>query len=1030
MRNKFLKQLMFISAVLSMSFAIAQSTVTGTVSDGNGPLPGASVIVKGTTNGTETDFDGKFTLSEVPSDGVLVVSFVGYKPQEVKVNGRSTIDVTLSEDSNQLSEVVVVGYTQQTRGDITGSVASVDMEEASKVPVTNAAEALQGRVTGVSVVNSTRPGAAPKVTIRGFGTTNNTNPLYIIDGVQTDDANVFNAINPSDIEQMNVLKDGAAAIYGARASNGVIIVTTKTGGYNMDKARVSFDVYTGSSRPTNLPEMLNAQQHGQMLLQSLLNDKQSNPSLIIGHPQYDPNQTGTFTVPTTLRGFRADGTTPIPSVTISPQGTNWPEAITRNAPTTNVNFSLQNGTQTGKYFLSVNYLTRDGILNNTFFKRGATRLNSEFKFLDGKVRVGEHANIAYSNGNSGVEEAFANALRSSPLVPTVDDEGNFAGTYNNTNRLGISRNPYAQLERGKHNYNKSLRVFGDVYAEVDIIDGLRFKTSIGASLNNFDSRSFTSLDPEHGEPLSTNTLNVFDQVSIDWNWSNTLTYNKSFGDHKVDVLLGTEAVKNSGNGKGITRTGYLFEDPDFYNLTNGSGTPNVYSAYKYENSLFSIFGSVNYAYAGKYFLTATLRNDKTSRFIGDNISGTFPSFSVGWLVSKENFFPQDGIVSRLKLKGSYGEMGNQTLPFTDPTVNISVLSEQYSNYAINGSSIATGAFQERVGNPDLKWETSKSTNFGIELGFLDNKLTLEAEYFNILTDGLIGLNFNRIPSTGPDAIPPLENLGSTKNTGFDLSIGYNDRTESDFSYGVLFNLSHYKNEVTSLGSASNFLVPNVGLRGGDVHRTEVGRPISSFYGREIIGFDANGRFEYRDINGDGTINGEDRTYIGSPHPDFTYGINLNLGYKGFDLAAFFTGSKGNDLYNYNKIYTDFPSFFNMNRSTRVLDSWTPENTNATLPALSASITNDETNPNTYFVEDGSFFRLKNLQIGYNLPESITGKIKSESVRIYVQGTNLFTITDYTGVDPEIVSYNNIALGLDNQIYPIAKIFTLGVNIKL
>ncbi len=1013
MKIKLLKHLMFFGVMLFASVISAQ-TVTGTVTDANGPLPGASVIVKGTENGTETDFDGKFSIDNVASDAVLVVSYVGYVTREVSVAGKSVVNVVLVEDANQLNEVVVVGYVAQARGDISGSVASVDISEAVKVPVTNAAEALQGRVSGVTVFNNASPGAPPRVVIRGFGTSNNSNPLYIIDGVQTDDPNVFNSLNPADIKQMNVLKDGAASIYGARAANGVVIVATNSGGYNMDKARVSFDIYTGSSNPTNLPDLLNAQQHGDMIFQSLAND-----GAALTHPQYGSGPTAV--VPTTIQGA------PV-SATVAPGGTNWPEAITRNAPTTNVSFSLSNGTETGKYFMSANYLSREGVLNNTFFERGTSRLNSEFKILNGKVRVGEHLNVAFSNGQTGTSEAFENSFRSSPLIPVFDDNGDFAGTFSNSLGLGNARSPFAQLERNKNDFNKSLRVFGDVYAEVDITEGLTAKTSIGISMNNFDRRGFLALDPEHGEPLSTNTLTVQDLVTYDWTWTNTINYSKKFGEHSLNLLAGVEAVKNVGSGKQISRTGFLFEDPDFYELSVGSGVPNVDNAFRFESSLFSIFGSVIYSYQDKYFATATLRRDETSRFLDSKKSGVFPSFSAGWLISNEDFFPTDGIINRLKLKASYGELGNQSLSSSNPGVNISALSEGFSNYAIGGSAIATGSFLQSVGNPNLEWETSQSTNIGLEFGLLDNKLSLEVEYFKITTDGIIDVNSTRIPDTGPDAGAPFENLGNIENTGFDLAIGYNDKTDSGFSYGINFNLSHYKNEVTDFGG--NILVGNSGFRGGAVTRTEAGQPISSFFGRVVTGFDANGRFTYQDVNNDGNINDDDRTYIGSPHPDFTYGINVNLAYKGFDLAGFFTGSQGNDIYNYNKIYQDFPTFFNGNRSTRILDSWTPTNTNATLPALSQTITNAETNPNTYFVEDGSFFRLKNLQLGYTLPESFVSKAKMESVRIYLQGTNLFTITDYNGVDPEISTGGNLTIGVDNQVFPIAKIYSLGVNIKI
>ena len=992
-------------------FTQAQS-VSGTVSDANGPLPGANVIIKGTSNGVTTDFDGNYTIDDVASDAILTISYVGYITQEVNVNEQSTINVTLKEDANQLDEVVVVGYTSQTRGDITGAVASVDMDEAMKAPVVNAAEALQGRVTGVTVVNNAAPGAAPKITIRGFGTSNNTNPLYIIDGVQTLDANILNSINPSDIEQMNVLKDAAAAIYGARASNGVIIITTKSGGYNMDKATVSFDFYTGISKATNLPSLLNAQQHGDMVFESLRND-----GAVVTHPQYGSGATPV--VPSQLIGVREPAS-------VLPNGTYWPDAITQNAPTNNISLSLQNGTETGKYYMSVSYLSRDGILNYTGFKRGNTMLNSEFKVKD-RIRIGEHLNVSFSDTKAGNGESYQNSIRSSPLIPVYDDNGLFAGTYSNSAGLGNARNPAAQLYRSKDNFNKSLRVFGDVYLEADIIDGLTFKTTMGGSMQSFNSRSFNPLDPEHGEPISTSTLSETDQLTYEWTWSNTLNYTKNFGDHSINAVLGVEANEGSGRGKGISRTGYLFESPDFYLLNNGSGTPNVSYAFQYTNSLWSIFGTANYNYQGKYFATATLRRDESSRFAGDNKSDIFPSFSAGWLLSKEDFYPQDALVNRVKLKASYGQLGNQTLPADNPTINISGLSESLANYSFNGSAITTGAQLSQVGNPDLKWETSVSTNFGVDLGLFNDKLFLGLEYYIIETEDLITRDNSLISTTAIDASAPLVNLGSVENKGIDFSAGYHDETDSGWSYGIDVNISSYKNEVTEL--ISDFALGSTGFRGGAVTRTEVGQPISSFYGRVVEGFDDTGRFLYKDINEDGIINDDDRTYIGSPHPDFTYGINLTTAYKGFDASLFFTGSQGNDIYNYEKIYTDFPTFFNGNRSTRVLDSWTPSNTNATLPALSQTINNNETSPNSYFVEDGSYFRLKNIQVGYTFADDLSNKIGMDSFRIYLQGTNLFTMTDYNGIDPEVISNDNLTLGVENQIYPMSQIYTIGINIK-
>ena len=1004
-----------------------QSTVTGTIIDDAGvPLPGASVVEKGTTNGTQTDFDGNYTI-EVGEDAILVISYIGYSTQEVAVSGQSIINITMAEDASQLDEVVVTGYGTQTRGEITGSVASVDMSEAIKAPTVNAAEALEGRVSGVTVITNGNPGSTPKITIRGFGTSNNTNPLYIIDGVQTDDPNVLNNLNPGDIDQMNVLKDGAAAIYGARASNGVVVITTRGGGYNMDSAKVSLDVYTGFSQIGNTPGVLNVQQHADMIWQSQINDG-ATPS----HPQYGSGATPV--IPSSIIGYtRVISYDPIVfapagqfNATVKqPNGTNWIDAITRSAPVSNISFSLSNGNEAGKYFLSLGYLKRDGILNETGFERATTRLNSEFKIGE-KLRIGEHVNISFSNTQAGNDEAIEMAQRITPLVPVRDDDGEFAGVAGPG--LSNSRNPAAQLYRTRNNYNKRFAVFGDIYLSYAILDELTFKTTLAGGFNTFDTRAFTSLDPEFGEPISIRTLSEQDQTSYNWNWSNTLNYSNSFGEHSLNVLVGIEALKDGGKGKQIDRTGYLFDDPDFYLLSNGSGTPNVAYAYDGFNTLFSVFGTANYDFMDTYFATATIRQDKSSRFLGDNKSDIFPSFSAGWVLSNEDFYPEDAFVSRIKLKGSWGNLGNQTLPANNPTINISSLDEEVANYSFDGAGITTGALLTQVGNPDLKWETSVTSNFGADLKLWDNKMNISAEYFNIKTKDLITRDFSLISSTAIDAGAPLVNLGDIQNTGFDFSIGYNNETESGFAYGISANISHYKNKVISL--INDAPVAGRGdIRNGAVTRTEVGEELSYFFGRNVTGLDGSGRFVYEDVNGDGTVDDNDRTKIGSPHPDFTYGINANFEYKGFDASLFFTGSQGNDVYNYNKVFTDFGLFFNGNRSTRVLNAWTPSNTNTSVPALTGSYPLEEASANSYFVEDGSYLRLKNIQVGYSLPETITEKIGMDSLRLYLQATNLFTITGYEGFDPEVIAYDNLSLGIDSRVYPVSKIFTIGANFK-
>lgn len=1017
MNLKLLKSALLFGVLLCFGFASAQ-TISGNVSDASGPLPGATVIIKGTLQGTSADFDGNYSIDASAGD-ILVFSFVGYTSKEVTVGSQDTINVTL-EAANELDEVVVTGYGTQARGSITGSVASVDVSEAAKTPMTNAAEALQGRVSGVTVVSNNSPGAAPKIVIRGFGTSNNTDPLYVIDGVQTDDASVLNSINPDDIEQMNVLKDGAAAIYGARASNGVVIITTKSGGYNMEKASLSVNGYRGIAQATRIPELLSAPQHGQMIWDSMRND-----GLTPTHPQYGSGSSPV--VPATLQGFRRISSfNPLtfenPVARVNPNGTNWFDEATQVATTQNYSFTLENGNARGKYLISSSFNDRQGILKTTFYKQGTTRLNSEFKVSD-KVTIGEHLTASFSNSNNtNVTDLL---LRASPLIPVYTEDGGYAGSA--AGQLSNVNNPVADLYRAQDDYNKTLRLLGDVYMNVDLgdfVDGLSAKTRISGMMQYYNGRRFTSRLPEAIEPRTGNTLSEIAWNRTNWTWTNTLNYVKNVGDHNFNAIVGVEAVDEFSKGNEIARTDYLFEDPNFYLLSNGGGAVSVRSAYAGGSSLYSIFGTTQYSFANKYYVTATVRQDTSSRFKGDNKTDIFPSFSGGWVLSEEDFFPKDGAISRFKLKGSWGQIGNQTLPASNPTINISSLSEVYANYSLDGSSLSQGAILSQVGNPNLRWETSEALNFGFEMGLMNNSLNLGVEFFDIQTKDLVTPDTSLISSTAIDAGAPLVNLGNVKNTGMDLSLSYDSDSSKEFTYSIQGNLSAYKNEVTQLISAFQ---AGRGTRVGSLTRTEVGQPISSFYGLNVTGLDANGRFVYEDVNGDGSISALDRKYIGSPHPDFTYGLNFNAAYKGFDLSAFFQGSQGNEVYNYEKIYTDFPFFKDGNRSVRVLNGGDA----ATLqPALSYSITNNEADPNSFFVEDASFLKLKNLQIGYTMPDSVVESIGATSLRVYLQGTNLLVLTKYNGVDPEVAINDNLSLGVDENVFPMSRILTLGVNLKL
>ena len=1029
-----MKKAFLVVLMLSSSLIFAQDTISGSVSDAdNNPIPGATIVVEGTNTGVVTDFDGNYQINASTGDQ-LTFSSLGFGSQTITVGNQNQINVTLMSSVDILDEVVVSGYQTQQRRSLSGAIGTVDTDEAFKTQVTNAAEALQGRVAGVSVVSGGGPGSAPVIRIRGYATTNSNSPLYVIDGIQTTDTNVMRDINPRDIENISVLKDGAAAIYGARASNGVIVVTTKKGNYN-SKNTLEVNATYGMSQVTRYPDMLNVQQHADMTWQSILNDG-NTPT----HPQYGSGPTPS--VPVFLN-------VPIPSgaeyegagAKVQPGGTKWFEEIFDPAATTEVSVAASGGSEEGKYLMSVRYLNQEGVIIHTGFESVSTRLNSEFKIGD-KITISENLNITYDKEQGASGNPIQNAAFSSPLVPVRDTNGNFAGTYSNSARVGIANNPVADLARGADDYNKNLRVIGDVSFKYQITPELLFKTSAGITMRDLNGRYFTALNPEHGEAISNNTLNEQSFRQDEWVVTNFLNYKNSFGDHTLDVLIGTEATKNNYKGFGALRTGYLFEDPGFYLLTNGSGVPVISGGGANSSSIFSLLGTANWSYGGKYFATATVRKDDTSRFAQAEADAIFPSVSGAWLVSSEDWF-DSSVFDTLKMRASWGELGNQQIGGSNLDVNISGLSEGTGFYAFSGSGGATpGAVIGSKGNPLLTWETMTSTNFALDMGFLDNKLTATIDVFSNETTGLVAQDTQKISTTAIDAAAPYTNLGAMKSTGFDLSLNYSDTTSSGLTFSINANATKATNEVTEL--ISDFYSGG-SQRIGSMTRTSVGEPISYFYGRNVLGIFQTaaevaghatqdgagvGRFKYEDINGDGVINDNDRTKIGDPHPDLIFGINLNMGYKNWDMSMFWNGSMGNDIFDYTALYYETPYFFNGGRSTRVLDSWSPTNTGAALPALSETILNNEfTSANSFFVRDGSYLRLRTLQIGYTLPDTIASKLGASSARVYYNGTNLLTLTDFTGLDPEVPRGGALDIGVYSAQYPTNSASSLGINIK-
>lgn len=1042
-----------------------QRTVTGRVTDANNqPVSGASITVKGTTTGTQSATDGTFSIAVPNNDAVLVVSFVGFENTEIAVGSQSSLIVNMRSTAASLNEVVVTGYTAQRKKDITGSVSVVSAEDLQITPSSNLAVQLQGRAPGVTISTAGEPGAGAVVRIRGFGSAGNNNPLYIIDGVPATDPSF---LNPNDIESLQVLKDASAAsIYGARASNGVIIVTTKQG--KAGKVSLSYDTYTGVQRVTDqmMPDMLNTAQY--------LDYLQRTTSSTYTHPVFGKN--GAFTVPEfyiTSPGFKGGvsasdpranpdlyntGDGPLYQISRTSPGTNWFKELTRPAVMTSHQLTATGGTDKANYSLGVNYFDQEGTFVNTFYKRYSIRANTSFKPVS-FLRVGENLQISYEDrlggANRGEGDAWASAFRMVPYIPVYDINGGYGG--NGVGESGNGSNPVANLERAKDNTNKFTRIFGNVYAEVPFTDFLSARTSYGIDMGTQFVRNIGRKTYERSENQGTTQLTEEGWYYLNWTWTNTLNFQKTFGSHGVKVLLGTEAVKENSRGVRAFGQNFDFETPDFVSLNTavaGSLSDRTISNYNIgRSSLFSYIGRVDYDYAGKYLLSGTFRRDGSSRFGPEVRYANFPSLSAAWRISEEGFMQGVSWLTDLKLRAGWGQMGSQSNINPANQFFTFISNPARTNYDIGGTntSSAQGYRQDREGNLSTKWETSETTNVGLDGTLLNGKFDFSVDVYQKDTkDLLVGQALNGLE---PQLTKPFVNIGTMRNTGYDLGLNYHGKPGGDFSFDVGVTFSRYKNTMTKLNNEG---APRIqGLeRLSNALRTEAGQPISSFHGYVIDGFYTSaaeitalpmsgaviGSWRYKDINGDKKIDDNDRTYLGNPHPDFQMGLNLAANYKGFDFTAFLFWNQGNEIYNYTKYYTDMRVFIG-GVSTRVLtDSWTPNNPNAKLPQLGVGSANGYTSfttstSNSYYVEDGSYLRAKTVQLGYTLPRSLVAKARMQNVRLYVQAQNLFTITNYTGADPDIslisrdpFGAGDYYLGVDLGGFPQPKQFLAGLNI--
>ena len=1080
-RLYFTKVVMVFALLFGLGWtAMAQDRqIIGVVTDAKGQgMQGVSISIVGSKINTTTDASGKYSITaKKPADQILF-AYVGFVSQRIVTGSKTAVSLTLVEDESQANEVVVTGYSSQRKKDITGAVTVINAKTLTSLPAASLTQMLQGRAAGVNVGNDNSPGGGTMVRIRGFGTINNNSPLYIIDGVPTQ--GTLNQINPNDIESMQVLKDASAAsIYGARAANGVVIITTKKG--KPGESAISFDFYTGTQSPGKMLDLLNTRELGEYLYQAEIGAGK-DPSLNSPSAQYKfgpkgeqtiadyiyPNVFGALPANYTYTNNIADpllGKTAFNITKANKEGTDWQRTIFQPASISNYQLGATGGSKSGKYAISGNYFTQNGILQYTKYKRYSIRANTEF--TRGKFTFGENLTFSYDerqgidNNNEGNPIMFA--IRVHPIIPVFDITGGppalggtntspyngFAGSRGVN--LGNAPNPLARLYREKDNITKGLHFFGNAFVELQVTKNIKARTSIGAEINQSTRSEYFHRDIEAAEPRNANSLNVINFSDRSLVWSNTLNYNKTFGDHTVNVLVGTEAVTTYSVGSVASRSGFAFDDIDYRYLDAGSasGLSNSGGGATL-SALFSQFGKVNYAYKSIYLADFTLRRDGSSRFSAANRYGIFPAFSVGVRMTELDFMKKLTFLDEFKIRAGWGKTGNQLIPNVYNAYTLYASDPSNNGYDINGtgSSIVGGFDNAQFGNPNGKWETTTSLNVGFDAITLKNKLEIVFDWYNRTTTDM--LTQIAIPRTMGTATIPYTNIGEMQNKGYDLSINYKDKV-GNFRYQAGLNFSHYKNEVLKLNNDPNATVFGFSTRLPAISATRQGLPIASYYGYIVDGvlpdaaaasaapkfgsYTREGTFNFRDINGDGVITAADRTILGNPHPDFTYGFNLNVGYKNWDLTVFAQGSQGNSIFNYVRYWTDFNTFQG-NRSKDILyNSWKKSGDIAKLPRLNSG---DATSQqiSSYFIEDGSYMRIKNIQLTYTVPASILKRTGLSSLQLYIQGQNLFTFTKYTGLDPDInlrTSGNNnqdIHMGIDEGAYPVAKSFLVGVRIGL
>lgn len=1090
---KFLISRSFLLTAFLLFFTtatFAQRTITGKVTGANNePVSGATVSVKGTTIATQTNSEGSFTISAPSGSSTLIVSNVGFENAEISPSGTGPVNISLKASNATLTEVVVTGYSSQAKKDITGSVAVVNVKELLSNPGSNIQNLLQGRAAGVTVGTSGVPGAGANVRIHGYGTFGNNEPLYVVDGARVGS---ITELNPNDIESMQVLKDASAAsVYGSAAAGGVIIITTRKG--RSGKPRVTYETYYGNQTFNKRLDLLNTKEYGEYLFLLAKNSGNLNANGEFAHGQY-AGPTGRSTTPIIpdfifagggqpggksggiaagdpaadpskykLDMFDVNGPGTYLIVPANKEGTDWLGAILQTAPMTNHQVTVSGGSDNANYLFGLDYFDQKGIVYTSRYKRYALRSNTSFT-IKNKVRIGENLQLnftdrggvqAFTNQDEGNPIAFS--YRQQPIIPVFDIAGNYAGSRGAN--LGNASNPYANLDRRKNGSEKRIGVIGSVYAEVDFLRYLTFRSNLGIDYGNGNNYLFLPNVYENAEGR-TNLASFSESQNYGYQmtWYNTLNFKKTFKDvHEVKAMLGTEFVQNQGRSISANANDFFILDPNFYQVSSSLSLTPFGTSGQFRFRRYSpVIAQVNYSYKDRYLLSGSYRRDGSSDAFGpSNKFGDFPAFSLGWRISDEPFFKKIRGVNSLMLRYGYGVLGNDNISSLGFLSLFGILND--AHYPMNGSNTTytPGVRQQTQANPNIKWEQTATSTFGIDAALLNNRININLDLYNRETIDLVfEKELDPAVFGGSIARQPI-NIGTMNNKGVDLALSYRSSPNKGLRYDISTTFSLYKNKV---GDLADPFFEGDRTRIDPFNRSVKGRPLSSFFGYQLDGFfddDAElasqvqagkfvGGWKYKDLSGpdgkpDGKITPDDRTFIGNPHPKFVMGFNFNLGYKNFDFSTFLYWKAGGQIANYTRYWTDFNTFQG-NRTRRVLyDSWTPENKNALLPRLTSNDATSGTLPVSYYIEPGGYVRLRNLQLGYTLPKTMLDRFGIERLRLYVQVQNLFTITKYTGLDPEITTTNtgrndytrrfaDRNLGVDVGNFPTAKALLFGLNV--